>query len=380
MQISDKIRAFARSHAEEAISLLKELAVIPAPSLDEGRRAHFLEKWLTEKGADRVETDAAGNVLFPLGWDGRGPCAAAAAHMDTVFPDRTDLPLREENGRLYCPGIGDDTANLVALLMAWLYFKENEGDLPCPLLFAADTGEEGLGNLAGMRQLFADHGGQIDRFLSLDLTRDKVYASSVGAERYRITVKAEGGHSYHDFGRPGAIRQMAALIGELSAIEVPKEARTTWNIGRIEGGTGVNVIPEECVILYEYRSESAACLSAMRQAMEAVLRKSRDKGLSLTCETLGIRPCESGTDREEVGRMAEAAKAVLSQFGPVTPEAASTDANIPLSLGISALTFGTCVGGGAHTREEWVETASLESGMIIAVEGIRACFAREERS
>ena len=207
-----RIQAYARSCREEPKELLCTLGQIPSPTGEEDRRAVFCRDWLLAQGAEQVTMDEAKNVICPIGDDGAGDLVVFAAHTDVVFPDRDPLPMEEREGRLYAPGIGDDTANLVNLLLAARYLIRNHVPTTCGLLIVANSCEEGLGNLKGTKALFARYGSRIRAFYSFDLYLPLCCHTAVGSYRYRVTCKTRGGHSYGDFGRPSAVRILCGLV------------------------------------------------------------------------------------------------------------------------------------------------------------------------
>ena len=236
MKINQSILDYIEAHRQEAYELLLELAQIPAPSNQEEKRAQFCKNWLEKQGAEGVYIDDALNVVYPIGCDAGKPIAVFAAHSDVVFPDTDTLPLRVEDGWIYCPGVGDDTGNVVALLMAAKYIAENKLQSPdWGILLVVNSGEEGLGNLKGCRKLFADYKNQVKEFVTFDLGANRLYDRAVGSRRFRIGVKTQGGHSLNDFGRPNAIACLAEIIHSLYQVQVPQKGRTTYNVGTISG-------------------------------------------------------------------------------------------------------------------------------------------------
>ena len=274
---------------------------------------------------------------------------------------------------MLCPGVGDDTANLAVLLMAARFLLEQGVSPQRGLVIAANSGEEGLGNLKGCRRLMEDYQGRVARLISFDGYYGRLWNKAVGSARYRVTVRTAGGHSFRDFGTPNAIALISELVGELYAIQPhwgPAGTVTTYNVGTIQGGTSVNTVAQEASMLYEYRSDEAAGLRGMEQAFSAVVEGFRARGIKIQVTELGIRPCGEGLDPAAQQALSAWSETLLREHtgGDVIVEPASTDCNIPLSLGIPAVSFGVCDGGGAHTREEWIETASLETGLRIALD------------
>lgn len=380
MELNDTILKYIEDHSQEAFDLLVTLGKIPAPSNHEEKRAEFCQKWLEEQGAQGVYIDEALNVIYPVGCTDDNQVAVFMAHTDVVFPDTEELKLVVENGQIKAPGIGDDTANLVALLMVAKYIAQ-EGITPSEggMLIVANSGEEGLGNLKGSRQICADFGKRISSFVSFDGYYEGMCNDAVGSMRYEVEILTEGGHSFGAFGNRNAIAYMASLIQTLYEIKVPvTREKTTYNVGLISGGTSVNTIAQQAQMLYEFRSDSMADLDYMDKHFKAVIESYKTKGIDVNVTLLGKRPCANMEimDAAKLEALSATVFETLKKHTGMEPEvhASSTDSNIPLSIGIPAVTLGTCSGGGAHTREEWVEIASLVPGYKIAFELILAHY------
>lgn len=361
---------WCESQFPEHIALLKTLAAIPAPSHHEEQRAAFIRNWLVDNGAQTVIIDSAKNVVLPLNW-GRKPGLCVMAHTDVVFPDTTPLPLRVENDRLYAPGVGDDTANVVALMLCAKFFLTHPELIPEPLLIVFNSCEEGLGNLKGVRQIMADHAEKIHALVSFDCQSDSIISRAVGSQRWQVDVSTRGGHSFSDFGNANAIAKLSELVTMLYRQGVPHidGCHTTYNVGLISGGTSVNTIAQNAQMTYEYRSDNRNCLAIMEQQFHDLLQQMQSQDAVFSVTNIGDRPCGGTVDtaRHEalLRRCAGAIREIYATEPPLC--AASTDANIPLSLGIPAATFGLYRGGGAHTRQEYVELDTLTPGLKIAL-------------
>ena len=371
MQLSQEILHYIEEHRQEAFDLLIELAQIPAPSNYEEKRATFCKDWLEKQGAKNVYVDEALNVVYPVGCTGGNDLVVYMAHSDVVFPDTDPLPLRIEDGRIYCPGVGDDTANLVALLTVAKYIAQHDvktGDRG--VLIVVNSGEEGLGNLKGSRKIMADYGSRIREFITLDGGLNGGVNRAVGSKRYRIGIDTEGGHSYGAFGNRNAIAYLASMIDALYTMKVPPKGKTTYNVGTISGGTSVNTIAQHAEMLYEFRSDERESLAIMEEHLNAAVALYRAKGVTVTVDLVGDRPCSANVDEEkEKALMDRAAAAAMHHTGKkMNFHAGSTDCNIPLSMGIPAICVGCYNGRGAHTREEYVEIDSLLPGLKIAFE------------
>lgn len=374
--MNEKIKQLATAYAdechEEELELLRTLAQIPAPSGHEERRAEFIRDWLLAQGAPvgSVRIDDAKNVILSLP-AGAGAAddgiAVFAAHTDVVFPDTEPLPLAESATRLLAPGVGDDTANLVGLLLAARYLMRNRIALDRPLLVVANSCEEGLGNLAGTRELFRQYAGRVREFTSFDLYLGMHVVSAVGSHRWRVMCHTQGGHSWENFGRDNAIEELCSLIEDLYAMELPTAAKTTINVGRFEGGTTVNSIAEDASVLVEYRSASEECLELMYGKFVGLVEEHLRKGSRIDVKLIGRRPASGERIPAGQGELIARTDEVLRELGGVTPihQESSTDANIPLSLGVCAHTVGTVEGDLLHTREEWIEKDSLRRGLAV---------------
>lgn len=369
MELNQSIEAYIEAHAQEMRQLLLELAAIPAPSNHEEKRAEFVKDWLIAQGAEGVYIDEACNVVYPIGVSEENPVTVVMAHTDVVFPDETPLPVVVEDGKIKAPGVGDDTANLVGLLFTAKYIAEKKlQPRDGGLLIVANSGEEGLGNLRGSRHICKAFGHRIREFISFDGYYGGVCTDAVGSKRYRITVTTEGGHSYGAFGNRNAIAYLASMINSLYMMKVPTRGRTTYNVGTISGGTSVNTIAQKAEMLYEYRSDNREDLKEMDVLFENCISYYQAMGIGVTVELLGERPCSGDVDKEKMEQMirhaVEINESVTGKKAFLMP--CSTDCNIPLSMGIPAICYGVVKGGGAHTREEWVDEDSLMPGYRIA--------------
>lgn len=378
----EKICEFAEMHHMETIELLKTLAAIPAPSHHEEKRAEFIRSWLMNQGAANVQIDEAGNVLFLFSSREKKQngdetdITVIMAHMDVVFPDTEALPVVEKDGKLFAPGIGDNTANVVNLLMTIKFLLQHPQEFDRTILFVANVGEEGLGNLKGSREIMKNYGGRIKKWISFDLYYDGICNSAVGSQRYKIKVKTKGGHSYSDFGEDNAIAKISEIIGDLYQQKVPEEAKTTYNVGEISGGTSINTIAPEAVMTYEFRSESLICLKKMEESFKQIIGRHCGNGAKVETEILGIRPGRGKVNEQEQERLVQSCLTVMKKYydGDIIIESASTDSNIPLSEGIPAVTVGTVMGALLHTRQEWIFIDSMRTGQKIAIGIVMECL------
>lgn len=356
------ILSYMERNESEARKLLSTLSVIPAPSNKEEKRAEFLMDYLLDMGLSPIIDEALNVKVFIPGKDESEGVDVIMAHTDVVFPDTEALPYRESGDRLSAPGIGDDTANVVGMIFILRYLLEMKIIPSHPLLFVANSGEEGLGNLKGSRKIVEDY--TIRSFTSFDGILSYVTAHAVGSERYRINVKTKGGHSFSCFGNPNAITQISRIIMKLDDITVPKEGMTTYNFGLIEGGTSVNTIAQDASLLYEYRSDNLAGLEYMKNEFERVQEWALQEGIQMDVECLGIRPCGKASKNPSLQKHLISLASISAGFyhRPMHLSSGSTDCNIPLSLGIPSVCFGLIDGAGAHTREEYILASSIVPG------------------
>jgi len=377
MQFLDAIKDYVEKHTHELIGLLTQLAKIPAPSNHEELRAAFCKDWLQAQGAEGVYIDEALNVVFPMDCEGDRPIAVFMAHSDVVFPDMEELPLRVEDGKIFCPGVGDDTANVAALLMSVKFILENNlHPQDMGVLFVINSGEEGLGNLKGVRKIVEDFGNRMAEFFTFDAFNCHGVDRAVGSRRFLIEASTQGGHSYNDFGRKNAIAVLAQMITKLYAIPLPQKGKTTFNVGTIEGGTSVNTIAQKAQMLFEFRSDELSSLLQMQAAFDAVLQDCKSEDAKITCTLVGDRPCAGDVDEEKMAQLkARAQDANIRHFGQgIVYSSGSTDCNIPLFHGVPSLCVGCCFGAGAHTREEYVELFSLPKGLAFCMELVLTHF------
>ena len=365
------MKEWIEAHFEEHLDLIKRLAAVPAPSHKEDARVRFLLNELDKMGYEAF-SDEAKNVIVPVGAELPGKITCYMAHIDVVFPDEEALPVREEGGRLYAPGVGDDTANVCAILRILAYIREHGLRPTEPLLFVLNSCEEGLGNLKGVRSIMSAYGERIKEVVSFDCSMDEGFVvRAVGSERWRVTAKTRGGHSWGAFGSPNAIHRMAELVTKLYKQEVPvlENARTTYNVGGFTGGTSINTIAPRAEILYEYRSNDRRGLAAMRESFLKLVSEADCAEARFETELLGERPCGGEVDEAAFKTLCERCERAYASVTGEAPNriAASTDANIPLSMGVPALTFGLYNGEGAHTRGEWLDIESLKPGLLIGL-------------
>jgi tripeptide aminopeptidase len=361
-------------HERRVMQWQQELVSIAAPPFGEGKRAEWLAERFRELKLEQVEIDPEGNVLgcYPGSSNVAGrPCILLSAHIDTVFPFDTPIAPTVEHNRLEAPGACDNGAGVAGLLAVAAALESCSVELPCDLLFSGNVGEEGDGDLRGMRFLYgaSPWRERIGANVVLDGAGcDVVVTQALGSRRFLVTVQGPGGHSWTDAGTANPIVVLSRAIAVMSDLVLPASPRTTLNIGTIEGGSSVNAIPERANARFDLRSLDAEQLirlevelhRAVEDAVASANLASRGKSpVHFSIERIGDRP--AGRLAEE-SRLLEALLAVDRHLGIRTEQrVASTDANIPLSLGVPALSIGAGGdGGGIHTRSEWYDASGRE--------------------
>ena len=345
----------------------RTLCEIPAPPFKETARGLEYKRRLEALGLT-ARIDAIGNVLAERRGTGRGPTVVIAGHLDTVFPEETDVKVKVEGGRMSGPGIGDDCRGLAVVLAVARAYQRANPRHDGRIIFVGNVGEEGPGNLRGVRHLFEKElKGQIDYFISVDGVGLDLTARAVGSNRYKVTYKGPGGHSYGAFGIPNPIHAIGRAIAKISDIQVPPNPKTTFNVGIVSGGTSVNSIAFEGIMEIDMRSESADNLRTVdgmiRKALyDAVTeenarwpgeRAARAR-VSVVIDTIGIRPTGAQADSVKIVQVGLSAARALGFTA--TTGAGSTDSNLPISIGIPAITIdGGGNGSGAHSLSEWYE-------------------------
>ena len=338
---------------------------IPAPSFKEEVRGRELQRVFQQLGLQNVRVDKVGNVLGDYTGAAPRPHVVIAAHLDTVFPEGTNVKVKREGAVLHGPGIGDDCRGLAVLVASVREMKKAKVQVPGTITFVANVGEEGLGDLRGVKELFnATLKDQIDRFVSIDGTGIHVTNVAVGSHRYRITFKGPGGHSFGAFGMANPMGAMGRAIAKIQEIQVPKQPKTTFNVGRIGGGTSVNSIPFEGWMELDMRSSDPASLAAVdaniQKAIDAAVTEENTRWgkpgtITVTKELVGDRPAGSTPENSPIVRNGLAVATVLG-FNANLGEG-STDSNTPMSLKIPAIT----IGGGGRGREAHALTESFDT-------------------
>ena len=258
--------------APKVIDLAQTLASIPSPTGLESEKARFIRQWLMQHGIPN-DLDEAGNVVLSIVGEPGDKTQLYLAHIDTVFGNVNTIVPKVEGDSIYAPSIGDNSCNVAALLITLLAFVQSGRKPECNRIIAFNVGEEGLGNLCGVRAIMARYRGRIDEVIAVDATSDAIVCTAVGSIRYRVLVKTRGGHSYSSFGNPSAIRHAAHIVEQIYGITAPKHPKTTYNVGTIEGGTSVNTIAQQCSMLLDLRSEDLQCLQTLNRSVLGILEQ-----------------------------------------------------------------------------------------------------------
>jgi acetylornithine deacetylase/succinyl-diaminopimelate desuccinylase-like protein len=354
----DKMRADNAWTLEQQVSICE----IPAPPFGEAKRAEEFRRRLIALGLSNARIDAEGNVIARRRGVARRPAVVLSGHLDTVFPESTNVTVTRQGTLFKGPGIGDDCRGLAILLAVARALASAGVQTQGDILFVGTVGEEGPGNLRGVRHLFTkEMKDSIDYFISVDGTGTGLTNRAVGSHRYRVTYEGPGGHSYGAFGMPNPAHALGRAIAGIAELRVPREPKTTFNVGVIDGGTSVNSIPAAAAMDVDLRSESSAALDSLDAGFRAALARALDAEharwpesrvrLRLKIDTTGIRPAGGQPDTTRIVRAGlDAARALgfTSELG-----SGSTDANLPMSLGIPAITIdGGGNGSGSHSLAE----------------------------
>jgi acetylornithine deacetylase/succinyl-diaminopimelate desuccinylase-like protein len=349
---------------DRILELTEKIQQIPAPTFYEADRARLLMNLFQEENLEEVSMDEISNIYGCLRGSGGQPPIIISAHTDSVFPFETDLAVRYEDGKISGAGIGDNalgTAGLLGILWS-LQEMGLAGNLPGDIWFVGNVGEEGLGDLRGMRAVVNRFGKNVLAYLVLEgMSLGQVYHRGLGVQRYQITVRTPGGHSWVDYGEPSAIHELAGVITRLTSLSLPRNPRTSLNIGVISGGTTVNTIAAEAHCEVDLRSESGKVLLDLVRQVHDVLRITNREKVQVTSTLIGLRP---GGRIPASHPLVQKARKSLEELG-IEPTLCigSTDANIPLSLGIPTVCVALTRGSGAHTGQEYIYTQPLMLGI-----------------
>lgn len=384
--------ALAQIQREDARTLREQIEIseIPAPTSKEAVRAQDYLRRVRAAGLTDVRIDSEGNVIARRAGTGKGPTLVLSAHLDTVFPEGTDVKVTQKDGRYFGRGLVDDSRGLAVVLTILRAIQDNAIVTKGDVLFVATVGEEGLGNLRGVKALFRDHPA-IDGFISIDSVtpdgRSRIVSQATGSRRWSLVFTATGGHSFQNFGAASAIHAMGRAIAKIAEMRPPSQPKTTFTVGVVSGGTSINAIADQAQMQVDLRSNSAQELAAIEARMLALAAQAvkeenaRWNAHDVKVETklLADRPAGASQNDSPVVAAMFQATAALKQPQPVL-EAASTDSNVPLAMGIPAATLN---GGGRgdklHSTAEWYEPVNawaepqailLTTLALVGVEGV----------
>jgi tripeptide aminopeptidase len=348
--------------AKRLLDLTMDIQQIPAPTFEEMGRAQFVQRNFEAEGLQDISMDSVGNAYARLPGDGKGKPLIVSAHLDTVFPIETDLTITHKKNRIIGPGIGDNSLGVASLFGLLWSLRERNLTLPGDLWLVANVCEEGLGDLRGMRAVVDRFGEEVQAYLVFEgLSLGYIQHRALGVQRYRITVRTAGGHSWSDYGQPSAVHELSTLVTQLIDIPISDEPRTTINVGRIGGGTSVNAIASEAWLELDMRSESVRMLKNLIWGVDQLVSAANRPGVRVEAEVIGQRPAGEIPPEHPLVQLAEDC---LKEQG-IEPKlmVGSTDANVPLSRDLPAIVLGVTNGAGAHTTDEFIYTEPTERGM-----------------
>jgi tripeptide aminopeptidase len=346
------------------------LTEIPAPPFKEEKRAAYFLEQMKIRGLEDAYIDSEGNAVGIRAGSGDGPTFLISAHLDTVFPEGVDTTVELRGGRYYAPGIGDDTRGLAALLSVIDALNDSNIETVGDIIFAGNVGEEGRGDLRGIKALFRDF-PEIDGFVSIDGVRlRRITTGGTGSRRFEFHFKGPGGHSFGAFGLASAIHAMGRAIAKIGDIETPQFPKTTYTVGTVEGGTSVNSIAADAIFALDMRSNDRIELAKLEQqikaaALDAVAEENArwDNGkITVDFNLIGDRPVGKTQTSSPI---VQAAALAFDEIGLALDQLSisSTDSNVPMSLGIPAITVaGGGNGGGAHSPDEWFAPTDSHEG------------------
>lgn len=357
----ERVRSAAAARRDWVIDLTRTICEIPAPTGAEHERARRVAALLTDSGYGTELTDI-GNVYVRRGQRG-GPALMLAAHIDTVFPRGTSISIVSDDELLRGPGIGDNSLGVAASIGLFRILDDLGIETERDIILAATVGEEGLGNLRGVRAAVERFQSDLGAVIAVEgHNLGRVTHVAVGSVRWRITVTGPGGHSWGAFGKPNAIHGMARIISAIDDLVVPDDPKTTYNVGMIDGGVSVNTIAPRASAVVDMRSVESSALQKLVDQIGSIASRAAGRGLQTEIEVLGERP--AGVCPRS-NWLVTIAGDVLKQVGiQAIYDASSTDANVPINLGIPAVCIGITHGGLGHTTNEFIETAAIETGLM----------------
>lgn len=354
-----------------------EIQQIPAPTFDEQERAEFVHTAFIQEGLQHVELDLTGNVYGCIPGRSSNSSLVVSAHTDTVFPRDKDLTVTQDQDRIYGPGIGDNSLGVAGLFGLIWELRHQKMILPGDLWLVANTAEEGLGDLKGMKEVVNRFGDSPIGYIVLEgLAYGRLYHRGLGVKRYRISVETAGGHSWVDFGKPSAIHELNTIISQILAFRLPVRKRTSINVGMVSGGVSINTIAPSASLELDLRSEDDRTLATLSRKVEDLIRFSERPDVHFNIEVIGDRPF--GEIPKEHPLVQLGIQSLEAQGRSADLLIGSTDANVPLSKGFPAICIGLANGGGAHSDREYLEPELLPMGMSHLVSVVLGAFDLEK--
>lgn len=352
----DDDREFLATLVDEALGICR----VPSPTFEEEDRARYVASRLKHWGLAQIEVDELHNVTARVPSDRNEPTIMLVAHIDTVFPKGTDVEPRHDGRYWYAPGIRDNSASVAVTMLLPELARRKGKPLPGNVLLAFSVGEEGLGNLRGVRALMERHREQVSAVIAVDGNLGVVNHVAITVRRLEISVDTEGGHSWADAGKPSANSFLARIAAKISELPVPVEPKTALNIGTLKGGTSVNAIAQHAALTLDIRSIDRDLVEMLEHRVRQIVEDARSEGVAVTIKTIGDRPGGMIASDHPLVKAIEEGYASVGMKPTVLP--GSTDANIPLSIGVPAASMGVSAGGRIHTLQEFLDPESLTIG------------------
>jgi len=361
--VEDGLAWFAET-LDEMVEETLNLCRIPGPTFDEAARAAYAEARMRAIGLSDVQVDDIYNVTGMIEGSSEGPTTLVAAHIDTVFPLGTPLEVRRTSNRLYGPSIGDNSVAVTGMLRVAQGIRRLDESPPGRIIFAANVGEEGLGNLCGIRALLEKWHGRVDTVLAVEGHGvDEIRNAGIGSTRLEITFEGEGGHSWGAFGIPSAIHAMGNAIHKISRLKMSQQPKTSYNVGLVEGGESINTIAPRATMLLDLRSVHPASLQRLEHRVRHIFETvAQETGIRIESRTVGQRPAAILDSTHPLCQQMQGIRKRL-RLRQATFSASSTDANLPLSQGIPSLCLGMTRGGFAHTVREYIDIPPILLGL-----------------
>lgn len=359
-QLLEKLEAYYSQHLEDMVQENIAVCEVAAPPFQEQARADYVARRWRELGLTDVFVDETPNVYADIRGQADGPTILVAAHLDTVFPAGTDVRVRREGHELHAPGIRDNSTAVAALIQLVAGLRDLDLAFKGRLILVGTAGEEGLGDLRGMKAAMVRFGQEADMVIAVDGNLGSVIHEGIASRRLKVTVTTGGGHSWGDFGVASAIHALGRMIADISYLQVPKQPRTTYNVGVISGGTSINTIAQQAEMFIDMRSTCSESLAKLEKQVRDILQL-HTKDVSLQIEVVGDRP---GGALPSDHALVQLAKETLTALG-LSPSSgpSSTDANVPLSQGVPAICIGVTHGRGAHRLDESLDIRPIPKGM-----------------